>query len=296
VRHLVESGDTVAILLRPESDPWRIADVLDRVETITAQLSEPDALSGPLAGFRPDVVYHLGWSGSGHAGRNDPGQQSANVPEAVALVDLASDAGATAWIGLGSQAENGPTAAVLDESTPVRPTTPYGAAKLSAGTLTRERCAARSVRHVWLRLLTAYGPAEGPSYLIPQVILSLLRGSRPALTDGSQPGDFLHAADASRALRAAALNESCTGTFVLSSGHHRPVREIALTLRDLIDPRLELGFGEIIPKDPPLGLRGNPRALELATGWSPNVSLHSGLSGCVDWYRRNLNRYATEQT
>ena len=285
----------MAILMRPDSDPWRIVDVLDRVETIAGRLSEPAALKGPLAGFRPDVVFHLGWSGSGHSGRTDSRQQLENVPDAVALVDLASDAGATAWVGLGSQAEIGPTGAVLDESTPIRPTTAYGAAKLSAGTLTRERCAARSLRHVWLRLLTAYGPAENPSYLIPQVILSLLRGSRPALTEGSQPGDFLHAADASRALRAAALNDSCAGTFVLSSGHHRPVREIVITLRDLIDPRLELGFGEIIPNEPPLGLRGNPRALELATGWSPNVSLDSGLAGCVDWYRQNLSRYAEEQ-
>jgi len=282
--------------MRPESDPWRIVSVLDRVETITGRLSEPAALRRPMAAFRPDVVYHLGWSGSGHAGRDDPRQQSQNVGDAVALVELAAGAGATTWVGLGSQAENGPTAAVLDESTPVRPTTAYGAAKLSAGTLTRERCAARSLRHVWLRLLTAYGPAEDPSYLIPQVILSLLRGSRPALTEGSQPGDFLHVTDASRALRAVALNESCAGTFVLSSGHHRPVREIALTLRDLIDPRLELGFGEVVPKEPLLGLRGNPRALERATGWSSNVSLETGLAGCVDWYSRNLSRYTTGQT
>jgi UDP-glucose 4-epimerase len=296
VRHLLESGDDVAILLRPESDPWRIADLLGRTETIVGRLSEPAALKGPLAGFRPDIVYHLGWSGSGHAGRNDPRLQPENVRDSVALVDLAADAGADAWVGLGSQAENGPTGAVLDESTPVRPATAYGAAKLSAGSLTRERCAERSLRHVWLRLLTAYGPAEDPSYLIPQIILSLVRGSRPALTEGRQPGDFLHATDASRALRAAALKESCAGTFVLSSGHHRPVREIAVILRDLIDPRLELGFGEIVPKEPPLGLRGNPHALELATGWSPTVSLHDGLSGCVDWYRRNLSRYAKEQT
>ena len=105
MRHLVDSGDAVAILMRPESDPWRIADVLDRVETIAGRLSEPAALKGPLTGFRPDVVYHLGWSGSGHSGRTDPLQQSENVPDAVALVDLASDAGATAWVGLGSQAE-----------------------------------------------------------------------------------------------------------------------------------------------------------------------------------------------
>lgn len=286
----------MAILLRPESDPWRIADVLDRVETIAGQLSDAAALRRPLAGFRPDVVYHLGWSGSGHTGRNDRASQSENVTDAVALVELAAHVGATAWIGLGSQAENGPTALVLDESTPVRPTSAYGAAKLLAATTTRELCAARGLRHSWLRLLTAYGPAEDPSYLVPQVILSLLRGSRPALTEGHQPGDFLHVTDAASALRAVALNESCAGTFVLSSGHHRPVRDIALALRDLIDPRLELGFGEIVPKDPPLGLRGNPRALELATGWSPKVSLEAGLAECVGWYRQNLGRYSKVQT
>ena len=284
----------MALLLRPESDPWRIADVLDRVTPIVGRLSDAAALTPPVVEFQPDVVYHLGWAGSGHAGRDDPRQQTKNVSDAVELVELAAEASATAWIGLGSQAENGPTAEVLDESTPTRPVTAYGVAKLSACRLTHDLCASRSLRHVWLRLLTAYGPSEGPASFIPQVILSLLRGRRPALTEGSQPGDFLHVTDTCHAIRAAALNESCVGTYVLASGEHRPVREVALAIRDMIDPRLEIGLGEVVPSLPPVGLRGDPRALELATGWSPKVPLEPGLAGCVEWYRRNLSRYSKE--
>lgn len=293
VRHLVESGDQVAVLLRPESDAWRINDVIDRVTTIVGRLSEASALVGPLKEFKPDIIYHLGWFGSGSAGRDDP-RQTENVPEAMALVELAADAGATTWVGLGSQAEFGPTAAVLDESTPTRPVNAYGAAKLAAGLQTRRLCETRSIRHVWLRLLTAYGPAEQPAYLIPQVILSLLRGRRPALTDGHQLGDYLHATDVAKAIRAAASTQSFAGTYVLSSGVHRPVREVVLTLRDLIDSRLELGLGELVSKKPPVNLRGDPSALKRATGWAPEVSLEAGLAGCVEWYRQNLDRFKND--
>ena len=294
VRHLVESGDTVAILVRPDSDPWRIADLLGRTETMVGRLSEPDALKRQLAAFKPDVVYHLGWSGSGPEGRDDPRQLTDNVADALKLVDLSAEAGAAAWIGLGSQAEYGPTHSVLDESTPTHPVTAYGAAKLSAGRQTRDLCATHSLRHVWLRLVTAYGPADRASYLVPHVILSLLSGVRPALTEGSQPGDFLYVTDACAAIRTCGQTESCTGTYVLASGEHRPVREVALAIRDMIDARLEIGLGELVPNHPPVGIRGDPRALELATGWSPMVPLETGLAGCVEWYRRNLSRYSKE--
>lgn len=286
----------MAILIRPESDPWRIADLLGRTETIVGRLSEPDALRSPLARFKPDVVYHLGWSGSGPERRDDPRQLTENVADALRLVDLAAEAGAAAWIGLGSQAEYGPTDSVLDESTPTRPVTEYGTAKLSAGQLTGDLCATRSLRHLWLRLVTAYGPADSATYLIPHVILSLLRGIRPALTEGRQPGDFLHVADACAAIRGGAWTESCAGTYVLASGEHRPVRDVALAIRDLIDPRLEIGFGEVVSNLPPVGLRGDPRALELTTGWSPRVRLEEGLAECVEWYRRNGNRYPQAST
>jgi UDP-glucose 4-epimerase len=293
VRHLVTAGDHVAILLRPESDPWRIAHVINQVEVVQGRLSDGLSLARRVEGLRPDVVYHLAWFGSGAAERDDPRQLTENVAAAVWSAELAASVGA-AWIGLGSQAEYGPTAAILDESTPTRPVTPYGAAKLSSGRLTAEVCARRSVRHVWLRLLTAYGPADHPSYLIPHVILTLLAHRRPALSEGTQLGDFLYVGDVCEALRTSAATPACSGTYVLASGDHRSVREIATAIRDLIDPGLQLGFGELRSSSPPTGLRGNPAAFEAATGWSPHVSLRTGLAVSIDWYRSNSNRYAVE--
>ena len=295
MRHLVESGDDVAVLLRPGSDPWRIADVLGHIVPITGRLSELTNLTPLLADFKPDVVYHLAWSGSGPEGRDDP-KQNQNVSDALASVELAAQAGATTWVGLGSQAEFGPTEPVLNESTPTRPASSYGAAKLEAGRLTADLCAERSIRHVWLRLLTAYGPADHPAYLIPYVILSLLQRRKPALTEGNQQSDFLQAKDASAAIRAATLAAACAGTYVLASGDHRPIREVACAIRDIIDPSLELGFGELVPSRPPTGLRGDPKALEQVTGWSPLVSLEAGLAESIEWYQRNLNRYSERNT
>ena len=267
---------------------------MDRLRLITGRLSEPAALAPELGLFKPDVVYHLAWAGSASKSRDDPRQLTENVSEALDLVELAAGAGAATWVGLGSQAEYGPTGAVLDESTPTMPATAYGAAKLSAGLRTGELCKRRSLKHVWLRLLTAYGPADNPAYLVPYVILSLLRGVRPAMTEGSQPTDLLHVADACHALRTAALVDSCAGTYVLASGVQPSVRQVALLIRDMIDPRLEIGFGDVVPGVSPTGLRGDPRALKAASGWSPKVSLEEGLAGCVDWYRQNLNRYSKE--
>jgi nucleoside-diphosphate-sugar epimerase len=284
------------VLLRPESDPWRIADILGRVEHVVGRLSEPAGLMQRMASFRPDVVYHLGWYGSGQSGRDDRARQQANVADAIAVVQLAADAGATTWVGLGSQAEYGPTQMVVDESTQVGPVTEYGNAKLAAGRLTRDLCATKSIRHVWLRLVTAYGPADHAAYFIPHVILNLLNGRRPALTEGSQPGDFLHVTDACTAIRTSARTDSCIGTYVLASGDHRAVRDVALTIRDIIDPRLEIGLGEVASDQLPGGLRGDPRALERLTGWSPKVRLEVGLAGCVDWYRQNLSRYSKEES
>jgi nucleoside-diphosphate-sugar epimerase len=90
------------------------------------------------------------------------------------------------------------------------------------------------------------------------------------------------------------MTETCAGTFVLASGDHMPVREVAEKIRDIIDPQLEIGLGELVPAQRPLGLRGNPQALRAATGWRASTPIANGLSRTVDWYRAHLARYSQE--
>jgi nucleoside-diphosphate-sugar epimerase len=56
--------------------------------------------------------------------------------------------------------------------------------------------------------------------------------------------------------------------------------------RDLIDPALPLGFGEIpYPQDQLMHLETSIERLRSAIGWSPRISLDEGLRRTIDWYR-----------
>lgn len=281
-RQLVDTGREVAILLRPTSDCWRIADILDRVHIIEGTMENVAGFAPKLADFRPDAVAHLAWRGVTNQFRNDA-SQTLNVGESIALYSSACASGCERFVGMGSQAEYGPVSARLDEKVPTRPTTVYGAAKLSTALMLDRLAEADGLSFAWLRLFSSYGPKDDLSWLIPYMALKLMGGERPALTPGEQIWDYIYVEDAAAAV-AAALDSSATGFFNLGSGEGRPLRSIIETVRDLIDPSLALGFGEIPYRpDQVMHLEANITALKTATGWEPQIPLEEGLARTIDW-------------
>jgi len=66
----------------------------------------------------------------------------------------------------------------------------------------------------------------------------------------------------------------------------RPLKEIVTLIRDLIDPRLEIGFGEIsYSRHQVMHLEADISKLRSATGWSPQISLEEGLRRTVEWFK-----------
>lgn len=288
-RLLLENDCQVGVLVRPTSDPWRIQDVLHRLHVITSDLTVIERANPAIQKFAPDIVFHLGWYGVGSRCRNDPAQVSQNLYGSLKLLQVAREAGCQRWVGLGSQAEYGRYDGILVEDLPTRPETMYGVVKLCVGLLSQKLCEVYGIRFVWLRLLAAYGPMDDLEHMIPYVILSLLRGQKPALTSGEQRWDYLYVEDAASAIWQVATHPTAQGIFNLGSGEAFPVRSIVERIRDLIDPSLPLGLGEI-PHQPDqiMHLQADITRLREATGWTPQVSLDEGLRMTVAWYRAYL--------
>ena len=78
--------------------------------------------------------------------------------------------------------------------------TAYGKAKLKAGISSRSLCKELGIRHIWTRVLSIYGPFDGPNTLITSTIRKIINGERPALTAGEQVWDYLYSKDAAKAL------------------------------------------------------------------------------------------------
>jgi nucleoside-diphosphate-sugar epimerase len=278
-------GEEVTVLVRPTSDLWRLDGVLHKVRVIRGRLEDMAVVAGELRKAAPETVFHLAWSGVTADTRNRPGALIDNVAGSLQLFRIVLEAGCGTWIGLGSQAEYGPQSQTLSEELIARPDTLYGIAKLSLGQMLEALCGQSGLRFVWLRLLATYGPKDDPRHLIPSVIESLLAGKRPSLTSGEQFWDYLYVDDAAKAIYRAAVTPA-RGIYNLASGQAERVRCIVEFLRDRIDPRLPLGFGDLDQGAPP-SLRADISRLRTATGWSPEIDLATGLAMTLEWHRSN---------
>lgn len=285
-RLMVEAGETVAIIHRPESDLWRVGDVLGRLRCIQGDLLTLNDAAGAIRDFAPDTVFHLAWYGVGNKHRNEEGQIDKNIISSLELLRIGRAAGCKTFVGLGSQAEYGPHGAMIDETAATNPTTLYGAAKLSAYLLCKAIAEASGIRFAWLRIFSAYGPKDNPDWMIPYMIRTLLKRQRPSLTAGEQKWDYVFVEDAARAIYEVARHENASGAFNLGSGQVSMIRSIQERVRDLIDPSLPLGLGEVPYRpDQVMHLQADITRLRQLAGWEPKVPLDEGLRRCVEWYR-----------
>jgi nucleoside-diphosphate-sugar epimerase len=287
LRRLLARGHEVAVLTRPGSDAWRIADCLPSATVIEGDLLNLPEIEPAIAAFAPESVAHLAWSGVGNRHRDDPAQVE-NIGPTLELVRIAHRVGARAWVGLGSQAEYGPHEGPLDERAPTRPTTLYGHSKLACSQLAGALCDRLGLRFAWLRLFSCYGPTDDPAWMIPYLIGRLMAGERPALTWGEQRWDYIFVADAAEAVCRSATSKAASGIYNLGSGEAPSLRSIVEQVRDLIDPGLHLGFGEVPYRaDQVMHLQADISRLKSDLGWSPRVGLAEGLGRTVEWSREH---------
>ncbi len=272
-RHLIDRGEEVTALVRPTSDLWRLEGVLDRVRLIRVDLSDIQSAAEEISAKAPETVFHCAWSGVTSDTRNRPEHFVNNVSGALQLFRITQAAGCRCWVGIGSQAEYGIQSEILKEDMVANPDSVYGVAKLHLGKLLQKLCELSDVRYVWLRLFATYGPKDDLRHLIPSVIEKLLEGSRPSLTAGEQAWDYLYVEDAAEAIYRVANEPDACGVYNLASGEAHAVRDIVSRLRDMIDPSLPLGFGDI-PYSPGalFNLRADVTRLRTATGWPADQS------------------------
>lgn len=237
-----------------------------------------------------DVFYHLGWSGSAAAYRNNVYMQTANIQYTLEAVKLAQVCGCHTFIGAGSQAEYGRAEGALNEETPVFPEVGYGVAKLCAGQMSRLLAHQLGMKHIWARILSVYGPYDGENTLIMYLLRTLLHRQKPACTKGEQIWDYVYAKDVANILTALGEEKSVDGKiYCIGSGQAKPLKDYMKTIRDLIDPSLPLGLGEIPYSERQVQyLLADTTAIKNDLGYTMQYSFQEGMKETLNWYKEKL--------
>jgi nucleoside-diphosphate-sugar epimerase len=254
---------------------------------IEGAFHEPASFSTALGRFSPDTVFHLAWHGVRRGLRDDASQIDVNVGGSINLFRTAVDVGVRSFVAAGSQAEYGPATERLNEGHPTRPRTLYGAAKLATSVLLERLAELDAVQLAWLRVFSVYGPRDDADTLISSLVRQFLAGERPAVTSGAQLWDYLHVDDAADAFLSVARS-GASGVMNVGAGLATPLRDTITMVRDLIDPSLEIGFGEVpIREGAVTRLEPDIARLQAATGWAPRIGLEEGLRGTIEWHRKS---------
>lgn len=228
------------------------------------------------------IFFHLAWASPSGEGAYDPGVQTENVRTSLDAVALASALGCDTFVGVGSQAEYGATDMPLGADTITRPETAYGMAKLCAGQMTRLACGRADMRHIWTRVVSAYGPHDRDDAIITYAVNTMMAGSPTRFTPCEQMWDFIYAGDAARAILTAGEKGIDKSVYVIGSGEIHPLRYYIERVAELTKYDREIGFGMIpYKKNQAMHLEADMRSLR-SIGFKPSVSFDEGIAGMIE--------------
>lgn len=274
---LTRDGCEVYAICRPGSENICNLPKNPLVHVIECDISDTPSLKDRLTpGF--DAFYHFAWNGTFGSSRDDIKRQSDNIQYTLDAVKTAKELACEVFIGAGSQAEIGHFDAPGNESTPTYPFTFYGAAKLSAGHMSRVYANMLGIRHVWGRIFSVYGPNDDPGTLISLLVDEISQGHSPDLTLGEQHWDYLFSYDAAEAFALMATKGRNNALYSLGGGERKLLRDYIIELRDLIDPTVELGFGKRAYSDNQvMYVATDTTAITKDLGFTPRYSFKEGI-------------------
>ena len=270
VERLLQEDAFVYAVVRPDSPHNERLARRERCALIPADMAEYGQLHERI-GAPCDVFFHLGWQG----GRYDFATQYGNIMDALGVLTSAARLGCRRFIATGSQAEYGPQTALITEETCPHPTDAYGAAKLAACILTRQRAADLGIAWIWGRVFSLYGKYELRSRMLPALVDALRAGQNFTLSSsGAQNWDFLYAADGAEALLSLAARGRAGEIYNIAHGDYQPLRSFIEQVRQAIDPGVPVSYGQEAGL---FSLQPSVEKIRRDTGWRPTTDFTEGL-------------------
>lgn len=276
----------VLAICRQSSERMKFIPGNKNIEIIECSLNELSNLS--LAG-NYDIFYHFAWaSTAGNAARDVIEAHVDNIKYTLDAVELAKRLGCRRFIGSGSQAEYGRVNVKLDAKVPTNPESAYGMAKLCAGQMSRLKCEQLGMEHIWTRILSVYGPYDSEKTLVKSVVTNLMRGKHVSCTNGEQTWDLIYSKDAARALYLLGEKGISGKVYCIGSGIRRTVKEYIEDIKNMINPNVSIGFGDIeYSKKQVMYLLANIEELVEDTGFQVEYSFEEGIKEIIDFMINN---------
>jgi UDP-glucose 4-epimerase len=270
-----------------------LAGVVPAPEIVEGSVADADTVGRATDGV--GVVFHLAALASVQRSVEEPAAtHRVCATGTLNVLDAARRGGVRRVVYAASSSAYGvPQGEVQTEDDPVRPLSPYAAAKLAGELYAKSFAASFGLEAVSLRFFNIFGPrqrADSPySGVIALFTAALGAGRAPTIYgDGLQSRDFTYVSDVVQALVKAAHAPGVSGQ-VYNVGTGRSV-----TVLDLVAALNRLLGTDSAPRHAPARAgdvrhsRADISRARLDLGYEPAVAFEDGLAETLRWYRQQV--------
>ena len=279
---LLENQFMVYAIVRPGSSGIGKLPKYKNLVIINSELKDLDKISLDAIG-KCEVLFHIGWNSDFENSRYNFEGQMDNVGFTLKAATLAINSGCNTFIGIGSQAECGRIYEKIDCDTPEKPETAYAYAKCKAAKKSKYLCETNGIKHIWPRVLSAYGEFDRSHTLIMQCINACKNKKEIELTACEQVWDFIHVDDVAMALFLIYQKGIHGKKYPIGSGKGRKLKEFIELIAMILDYEdLIKGISKKpYSKDQVMYLCSDNFELNKDTGFVPKVEFEQGIMKMV---------------
>ena len=289
---LLGKGYEVIGMVREPTDAAQpnLEAIRGRLTLLQGELLDPASLRAVVAEAEPDELYHLAAPTFVPASWEDPSETLAAIAGATGLLlGLTRERECRLYVATSSEVFGDAGESPQRESSPMRPGSPYGVAKLAALGLVRVMRERHGV-HASSGILYNHESPRRPEHFLPRKVtrgaaaISLGRQEQLELGDLGAVRDWCHARDVARAAWLM-LQQDEPGDYVIASGVSRTVGDLvgAAFAAAGVSPegRIVVNPDFVRPPEATQPL-GDPLLAAERLGWRPEVSFEAMIAEMVE--------------
>lgn len=289
-RRLAGDGHQVHLLLRPDSQTWRLHGLDKSLRIHRLCLEDREAVSRVVREIKPEWIFHLAVSGA-YSWQADPFQMiQSNVVGTMSLLDACLSAGFESFVNTGSSSEYGFKDHAPSETEVLEPNSYYSVTKACATHFCQYIARKHGLNVPTLRLYSVYGPYEEPRRLFPTLAVRGLAGRLPVLVDRSIARDYVYIDEAVEAYLLAATKptDDPGAVYNVGTGIQTTIEQLVNIACQLLDIEDTPDWGSMPNRawDSTNWVADNRKLIE-KLGWESKVPVTDGFLQLVEWLRSN---------
>jgi UDP-glucose 4-epimerase len=261
-----------------------------RIRFIEADVRDRSCIQAATRG--QEVVFHLAANANVPRSVREPDLDfETNVVGSFNVLRACVEHGARAIVASSAAVYGPPRNARMDEAHPLRPISPYGAAKVAMEELGFAYSAVHGLKFTSIRIFNTFGERQA-QYVMVDLLRKLSENpdELEVLGTGGQSRSYCHVSDACRLFLQAAESEQTLGRAVNLTGEQvLDIQELASLLVEMLNlrGRTQIRFsGQSWPGDIE-NLIGDGGWARRFLSFECRVSLREGLNRLIDWLERH---------